>query len=282
MDDRLTPWTAGQSQSRREKRLWDDRVEGSARGGVVVPPEAHSSSSMETLEPVSEQEGLPPMPKDRGAKQGHVDDLLECRQALGLMAAETRGSITARQAAGSLPWIGVNDSAEVQRLQADHVARLQESANFQLGGPEKLTGAHDSQHAHRRPVLLFLQDFCVANARVGAGRSPLKTEVIHHVHDLDAAPPEWRVGDVRSLAKTSVVTDDGITLGITDQLLIKADVIRAMHEPVLRESLELAVSTTSCGVTATQSWRNKVLLRSTTRSGRGLSNGSSQVSRRTA
>ena len=33
---------------------------------------------------------------------------------------EMRGSIAARQAAGALPWIGVSDSAEEQRLQADH------------------------------------------------------------------------------------------------------------------------------------------------------------------
>ena len=42
---------------------------------------------------------------------------------------------------------GVNDPAEEQRLQADHAARMQESANFQLGRPENLTGAHDPQHA---------------------------------------------------------------------------------------------------------------------------------------
>ena len=42
-----------------------------------------------------------------------------------------RGSIAAR--------LGVNDPVEEQRLQP-HNARMQESANFQLGGPEKLTG----------------------------------------------------------------------------------------------------------------------------------------------
>ena len=36
----------------------------------------------------------------------------------------------------------------------------------------------------------FLQEFDVANARVGAERNPLKTEVIYNVDDLDAAPPE--------------------------------------------------------------------------------------------
>ena len=62
---------------------------------------------------------------------------LECSLALGMVAAEARGSTAARQAAGTLPGNGVNDTAEKQRLQADHAARLQESANFQLGG-EKL------------------------------------------------------------------------------------------------------------------------------------------------
>ena len=86
---------------------------------------------------------------------------------------------------GTLPWIGVNDSAEERRLQADHAARLQESSNFQLRGPEKLlTGAHDPRHAlqksggladqwymydgditcHPKLLLAFLQDFDVADA----------------------------------------------------------------------------------------------------------------------
>ena len=94
-----------------------------------------------------EQEGLSPMPKDCGAEQGDVHDPLECSLALRSVAAETRGSIAARQAAGTLPWDGVNDPAEEQSLQTHHAARLQESANFQLGVPEKLTVAHDPQHA---------------------------------------------------------------------------------------------------------------------------------------
>ena len=54
-----------------------------------------------------EQEGLSPMPNDRGAEQGDVDGPLECSSARGMVAAETRGSIAAWQAAGALPWIGV-------------------------------------------------------------------------------------------------------------------------------------------------------------------------------
>ena len=94
-----------------------------------------------------EQEGFSPMPQDRGAEQGDVDEQLKCSLAFGMVAAETRGSIAARQAAGTLPCIGVNDPSEEQRLQADHAARLQESGNFQLGSPEKLTGAHDPRDA---------------------------------------------------------------------------------------------------------------------------------------
>ena len=109
---------------------------------------------------------------------------------------------------------------------------------------------------------LFFRTFDVANARVGAGRNPLKTWVIYHVNDLDAAPPEWRIGDVRSMVKTSGVTDGSITLGvaagprqfIADQLLDKAGVIRAMHErvplcqPFSEKVWDSVVSTTSCGL----------------------------------
>ena len=258
-----------------------------------------------------EQEGLAPMPKDRGAEQGDVDGPPGTGHGGSRGAREHRCEASGRE----LSWIGVNDPAEVQRQQTDCAVRVQESANFQLGGPEKLTGAHDP-HAlqnnggladlwfmddgdimcHPIVVMPFLQDFDVANARVGAEPNPLKTEVIYFVNDLDAAPPEWKIGDVRSLAKTSAVAAGGITLGvavgsrqlITDKLLSKADVIRATHEhvqlsqdPQTEFSLS-AVSTTSCGFTAKQSWRNKVLQRSETRSGSGLSKGSSLASRGTA
>ena len=76
------------------------------------------------------------MSKDRGAEQGDVDGPLECSLALGMVAAETRGRVLAQQASRSLPWIGCEDFSEAQRLQADHAVRLQETANFQLGGPE--------------------------------------------------------------------------------------------------------------------------------------------------
>ena len=207
-----------------------------------------------------EQEGLPPMPKDRGAEQGDVDGPLECSLALGMAAAESRMRMAAEQAAGSRPWVCVADDAELQQLRADHATRLQESANIQNGGPEKRTGAHDPRHALQKnggladlwymddgdtmchPILVpsFLRAFDVANSKVGAERNPQKTEVIYFVNDLDAAPPEWRPGDVQNMARVSTATAGSITLGvpvgprqyIAEQLLGKADVIRAMHERV--------------------------------------------------
>ena len=76
------------------------------------------------------------MSEGRGAEQGDVDGPLECSLALGMVEAETRGRVPAQQASRSLPWIGAEDLSEAQRLQADHAVRLQETANFQLGGPE--------------------------------------------------------------------------------------------------------------------------------------------------
>ena len=146
-------------------------------------------------------------------------------------------------------------------------------------------------------VLPFLQDFDAANARVGAERNPLKTEVACHVNDLNAVPPEWKTDEVRSMAKISAVTSGSITLGvavgsqqfITDQLLSKADVIRAMHERVQLcqdPQTEFAFSgrvwgsvvfTTSCEFMVTKSWRNKVQRRLTMELGNGPSNDMAQA-----
>ena len=99
-------------------------------------------------------------------------------------------------ASSNLPWIGVHGPSEVQRLQAEHAVRLQENANVQLGGPEKLTGANDPRHVLQKnggladmwymddgdilyhPVLVpsYLQEFDVANAKVGAERNPLREQ----------------------------------------------------------------------------------------------------------
>ena len=92
------------------------------------------------------------------------------------------------------------------------------------------------------PILVpsLLRELDLANAKVGAERNRQKTEVVHNVNDLDGAPPEWAIGDVQNMAKVSTATAGSITLGaavgprqyIAEQLLGKADVIRAMHEHV--------------------------------------------------
>ena len=90
------------------------------------------------------------MPKDRGAEQGDVGGSLECSFTLGMVAAETRGRVAAQEPTGSLQWTGVNGPSEIQRLQAEHTAKFQKVSNFQLGGPEKLTGADDPRRALRK------------------------------------------------------------------------------------------------------------------------------------
>ena len=52
---------------------------------------------------------------------------------------------------------------------------------------------------HPMLVLSYLQTFDTANVKIGTERNPQKTEVIHYLPDLDAAPPERRVkGALRS------------------------------------------------------------------------------------
>ena len=51
-----------------------------------------------------------------------------------------------RLRATNLPWIGVDDPSETQRLQAEHAAQVENVSNVQLGGSETLTGADDPRH----------------------------------------------------------------------------------------------------------------------------------------
>ena len=128
-------------------------------------------------------------------------------------------------------------------------------------------------------VLALLQDFDVTNARVGAERNPLKTEVICGVNDLDVALPECEIGDGR-LAKTSAPTAGSSTLGvavghfITDQLRTKADVIRAV-----RESLGVSRINHILRVQGHKILEEQRAAAIYERSGSDHSNGSSRVSR---
>ena len=86
------------------------------------------------------------------------------------------------------------------------------------------------------PILVQsnLHEFDNANGQIGAERNPQKTEAILYVEDLNAAPPEWKIEEV-----------------VADQLLGKADVLRAMHERVRLcqdPQTELALCRESLGV----------------------------------
>ena len=103
-----------------------------------------------------------------------------------------------------------------------------------LVGPEKLTGADDPRNALQEkggladlwymddgdtvchPILVpsHLHEFDVASVRVGAERNPQKTDVICCVNDLDAAPPEWKIDDVKQMAAVSTITAASVTLGV--------------------------------------------------------------------
>ena len=96
---------------------------------------------------LSKQDGVPPLPKDRGVEQGDVDGPLECSLALGMVAAEARLHISHQQAARTLPCFGTDDPVEEQRLQAEHNSNMLEIHDFQLGGSEKHIGADDPRHA---------------------------------------------------------------------------------------------------------------------------------------
>ena len=82
---------------------------------------------------------------------------------------------------------------------------------------KKLTGADDPRHALQgkgglsdlwymddgdimcHPVLVpsLLHEFDDAEAKVGAARTPQKTEVIDYVDDLGAALPEWKIDEMQ-------------------------------------------------------------------------------------
>ena len=102
-----------------------------------------------------------------------------------MVTAETRGRVAAQQESGSLPWIRVGDPSDIQHLQAAHAVRLQETANFQFGGPGKFTRCNKKWRpgglvVHGILVPSYLHDFDDANAKVGAERNPQKTE--SHLH----------------------------------------------------------------------------------------------------
>ena len=104
------------------------------------------------------------------------------------------------------------------------------------------------------PILVptYLQQFDVANAKVGAERNPQKTEVIYYVNDLDAAPLEWRIRDVQNMAKVTTATAGSITLGVAS--LSDRDSTSRISSWPMRMSFEQCTNAFSCARTRRQNF----------------------------
>ena len=77
-----------------------------------------------------EQEGVAPLPKDRGAEQGDVDGPTECALTLGQVARDARLLVHQQQRLARLPW-ACESQAEVEAAVADFDARTLAAQNFQ-------------------------------------------------------------------------------------------------------------------------------------------------------
>ena len=89
-------------------------------------------------------------------------------------------------------------------------------------------------------VLPNSQAFDTANGEILAERNHQTTEGTYYVSGLDTALPDWKICEVRLGASVDIASRGNVTLGVavgprrsaTDQLLAKANVIRAMREGV--------------------------------------------------
>ena len=114
------------------------------------------------------------------------------------------------------------------------------------------------------PILVpsFLQEFDVGNAKVGAARKPQKAEV----RELDATPLEWRILDVQNSYRWKHHT--------------RSRCRPSTNSKAKQRSFEPRTNA-FCQDPQTEFARTDHMQKSTTRLGSGLSNGSSQISRRT-
>ena len=153
-----------------------------------------------------EQEGLLPMPKDRGAEQGDVDGPLECSLTLGWWRPKRGCAQTRSRRQTPFHGLAWTIHQNYSNCKADHATRLQESANFWLGGPD--LGAR-----------LSLQEFDVVNAKVGAELEPPENK--SHLRTCGTAGMQRLTSCggsaiLQNMAKVSICTAGSITaLGLT-------------------------------------------------------------------
>jgi hypothetical protein len=205
-----------------------------------------------------EQSGVDPVPKDRGAEQGDVDGPVECSITLAQVAGETRTKVASLQRQGALPWIARDRDAacddfdrrsiRVRSFQTDpeddHEVRLDPRHEVQVGGGMVEYWYLDDGDILCHPLLVlpFLDAFDEANAKIGAERNILKTEVLYYATQptLEQHAAQWQLDQVRTKASVSLASDGTLTLGVatgssefvTSQLQRKTQVVKAMHERV--------------------------------------------------
>ena len=156
-----------------------------------------------------------------------------------MVAAETRLNTASQLHAPSFGLVRTTQWKKIQNFNwvdqtSTSVLMTREIFFQENGGLADQWCVHDGD-IFCQPILVpsFLKAFDVANDKFGTG--PQKTEVIYYLANLDAALPERKVGEVRLLDSVSTVVTGSNTLGvalgprqfIADQLLAKADVIRA-------------------------------------------------------
>ena len=168
-----------------------------------------------------------------------------------MVAAEAGLRVAERQAARALSGLAHTTQQTQEDFKTNNTAGCNVSEAFGLEAWKKLTGAGDPRHAPQangglaehwyldngdnlcHPILVLpnLQASDTANAKIGAERNKRNTEVIYHVADLDAAPPEWKINDVRPLVSVATAVRGHVTLGVETSSWQK-EVIRTMHEHV--------------------------------------------------
>ena len=184
-----------------------------------------------------------------------------------MVAPKTRTRVAAQQAAGNLPYFGVDDPLEIQRLRPVSAEKMQTISNFQLDGPEnslvqmnRVTLCNEMDVWRTSGTLMMVTSSVIRSwcrptymnlmmPTTGLEQSGIRRKQKYLLENLNAAPLEWKIDDVRSLASVSTAAAGSNTLGvavgprqfITDQLLAKADVIRAMHERVQDPQTECAL-----------------------------------------
>ena len=201
----------------------------------------------------------------------------------------------------------------MQRLQAEHVAKMQRLSKVQLGGPENFAGADDPRHtlqengvADTSGTLMTVTFSAIRSCCRPAFMSSMtpttkleQSEPLRKQKSSSASQTWTQPREVRKMASVSTVADARSCCGASSDhrrsalsrgrccscnaratSVFRCARILKQNVRFVAKALASAASTTSSGCMATQSCRRNELLKSTTRLGRGPLKDSFQDSRR--